>query len=254
LIKASERIGEGDLSYRLEFKRVAHAFNTMAEKLERMLEGQRELLHLISHELRTPPTRINLALEMKNKKRSSEIIKHEIQDINMLIGEILDLSRLDQQGVEKIREKIDLGAVLGKIVHHYSGVRINFDKKLNQIFMYDHPVLIKNAFTNLIDNAVKYGGHDKPIILEVSQNNSTIMIAIKNDGKGTNKDEQVMVFKPFYRGSNDREMGAEGKGPGLTIVKRIIEMNSGIITINSSIEGLTIFTIAIPQYEEMSAQ
>jgi signal transduction histidine kinase len=114
VIEASDRIGRGDLTHRIrydrddDFRKVADAFNTMAVRLSSILSNQRELLQFISHELRTPLARINLALELKDKKRSTEIIKNEIAEIDTLVGEVSELSRLDNMDREVNRVRIDL--------------------------------------------------------------------------------------------------------------------------------------------------
>lgn len=255
LIEASEKIGEGNLSHRInfkknnEFKKVAASFNTMAEKLENMLKSKKDLLHLISHELRTPLTRIKLALEISDTKRSKDIIRTEIDDINELIEEILELSRLDHQEIEKTKEIIELNSLLKETFEKYPDEKFNFISVPINMKIYGHPALIKKAFINLLDNAIKYGNGLIPIKIRLYQRDDNVEIQIENQGEGLDEEDQKLVFKPFFRGPNSLKINAEGKGLGLSIVKKIVEINSGTITFQSSKQGPTRITITVPLYK-----
>ena len=250
LIDASQKIGNGDLSYRLnyykedEFKNVVNAFNTMAEKLENMLKSQRDLLHMISHELRTPLSRISLALELGDFKRSKTIIKLEIKEIDELIESIMELSRLEDEEIGV--EKNDLVEIIYEIIRKYEN--INFDVKMltSNAIVKGKRILLEKAIGNIIDNAVKYTDKKTPINIELYRDNSHFVFKVINSGKGLSEDEIKMIFKPFYRAKNARLGSTDGKGLGLVVANRIIEGIGGTIECKSVQDGPTEFIITIP--------
>jgi len=246
IIQASERIGKGDLSYRIkytrknEFGKMALAFNTMAEKLGSMLEGQRELLHFISHELRTPLARINLALEMKDSKKSHSIIKQEVQDMDSLVEEILELSRMENQDTRE-RQMIDLSDTVKKITLQYPERNINLIINGQETMFRGNPIFINKAITNLIDNAVKYSSPEQSITVRIEEQNKYLLLSVKNTGPGIPSQELDKLWRPFYRGSNSGSV--DGKGLGLLIVKKVVELSGGEVWVESSPEGPTTFYI-----------
>ena len=255
LIEASHRIGNGDLSYRLvykkndEFANVVNAFNIMAGKLEDMLRSQRELLHMISHELRTPLTRINLALELDNFEKSKEIIRDEIKEINELIESIIGLSRLDNEQIGI--EKSDLVKTVKKIIGKYKNINIDVRIAVESAWLKCNKILLEKAIGNIIENAVKYSDKKDPIFIELFRDDDHYVFKVINSGKGIDNEEIKNIFKPFYRGKNATESYKEGKGLGLVVAKRIIETIGGNIECESSKEGPTKFVLRIPVIEKI---
>jgi signal transduction histidine kinase len=253
IMEASRSISNGDLSYRIQYNRdddfgkVASAFNTMAEKLSSMLSNHRELLHLISHELRTPLTRINLALEIQDKEKSAELIKGEIKEIDTLVGEVLDLSRMDYEDRIKDSDTLDLVDMLKGLINKYNRKEIRFDTTVETADISGNEVLLKKAFSNLIDNAVNYSASDTVINIGIIKNGGNYITTVENSGPGLSEKEQVKIWEPFYRGDNSQLNGTPGKGLGLVIVKKAIRLSDGKITVASSSEGPTIFTVSLPE-------
>jgi signal transduction histidine kinase len=253
IMEASRSISGGDLSYRIQynrdddFGRVAGAFNTMAEKLSSMLSNHRELLHLISHELRTPLARINLALEIQDKEKAAEMIKNEIQEIDTLVGEVLDLSRMDYEDQEKGKESFDLVEMLRGIIKKYNNNEIHIVSSFEAAEISGNEMLLKKAFSNLIDNAVKYSSVGTAVSIGVSKTAGNYETTIKNIGPGISEKELEKIWEPFYRGDNSQHNSASGKGLGLVIVKKAVKLSSGSITVKSSREGPTIFTVSLPE-------
>jgi len=252
IIMAAERVGQGDLTYRIQherdddFKKVAHAFNTMTERLVSMLENQRELLHLISHELRTPLARINLALEMKDRKKSQKVIKEEIKEIDDLVEDVLDLSRMDSAQQYKSVEPVDLISMLRSMVEVY-GDKVRFFSNPGVAPVSGNRMLLKKAFSNLIGNAVNYSAGDKPVEIRLSEYGERYRLSFKNSGPGIGKDELSKIWEPFFRGRNSRSC-TQGKGLGLVVVKKAIELSSGSITVESGEYGPTVFTVHLPKH------
>jgi signal transduction histidine kinase len=252
IIEASNRIGHGDLTYRVRYNRdddfgkVADAFNTMAIRLSSMLSNQRELLHFISHELRTPLARINLALELKDKKQSTETIKNEIAEIDELVEKVSELSRLDTIDGDIDRVRIDLVALLKELLEKTGNKNVEFKSGLENAWIITHEILIKKAFSNLIDNALKYSDKEKPVGITLVKDGSDYITTVQNFGPGLSESEINRIWEPFFRGANAGLKNSEGRGLGLVIVKKAIELSSGEIGVTSSPQGPTAFRVKLP--------
>jgi signal transduction histidine kinase len=252
IIEASDRIGQGDLTYRVryerddDFRKVADAFNTMAARLSSMLSNQRELLHFISHELRTPLARINLALELKDKKQSTETIKNEIAEIDELVEKVSELSRLDSIDGDVDRVRVDLVALLQGLLEKTGDRKVEFKSELEYAWITAHELLIRKAFSNLIDNALKYSDKEKPVGVTLVKDGSDYITTVQNFGPGLSESEMNRIWEPFFRGANAGLKNNEGRGLGLVIVKKAIELSSGEIVVISSPQGPTVFRIKLP--------
>jgi signal transduction histidine kinase len=251
VIEASDRIGQGDLSHRIrydrddDFRKVADAFNTMAVRLSSILTNQRELLQFISHELRTPLARINLALELEDRKRSREIIKNEITEIDTLVGEVSELSRLDNMDSGVNRVRIDLIPLLKSLIHDTGEKRAAFEHGPRSALILAHELLIKKAFANLIDNALKYSDKHEPVLISLKADGTDYIVSVQNGGPGLTEREIENIWEPFFRGTNASKRNIEGRGLGLVIVKKAIELSSGEISVQSSPKGPTQFHVKL---------
>jgi signal transduction histidine kinase len=293
IIRAAERVGEGDLTYRIQhdrdddFKKVANAFNSMTERLWAMLTNQRELLHLISHELRTPLTRISLALEVKDRKKSQNVIQDEIKEIDMLVENVLDLSRMDSARYRDV-QSVDIVAIIKGVVEKY-GSSVRFTHDMPEARVNGNELLLKKAFSNLVENAVKYseGGSPvegplespaespvegpvenpserlskdraagpvespaerpvaSPVEIALTGNGKQYRVTFKNCGPGVTEVELPKIWEPFFRGRNARIDETPGKGLGLVIVKKAIELSGGSVTVESRAAGPTVFTVLL---------
>ena len=252
IIEASTSIGKGDLSHRIEygrnddFDKVATAFNTMTAKLSSMLANQRDLLHFISHELRTPLARIRLALELKDSKRSYTLIKEEVEEIDSLIGAVSELSRLDNLDRETNRKELDLVSMLQDLVQRQEGSLL-FNNTHDTATVYTNPLLVRKAVTNLLDNAVKYSDSDSPVEVTLHEKSYAWEISIQNNGPGIPEHEIENIWEPFYRASNAGVTDAEGRGLGLVVVRRSVELCGGSVEVSSSEQGPTLFTLRLPK-------
>jgi two-component system OmpR family sensor kinase len=252
VIEASERIGKGDLSFRIDYKKrddfgkVAAAFNTMASRLNTMLSGQRELLHFISHELRTPLTRVRLALELKDVDRAREIIESEVQEIDSLVEAVSELSRLDSIDRETTREPVDVASLLADIVGAAGEKRIRYEKPAAPLVVSGHEILLKKALGNLVENALKYTDGMEPVEVTLGSQGGYCEVAVRNGGPGIPSQEQERIWEPFFRGTNAVLGKTEGRGLGLVVVKRVVELLRGQVTVGSSPSGPTVFRVRIP--------
>ena len=254
IIEASRSIGEGDLSHRIEygrgddFDKVATAFNTMATKLSSMFTNQRDLLHFISHELRTPLARIRLALELKDRKRSYTLIKDEVEEIDSLIGEVSELSRLDSMDRETSRQQLDLVSLINELIG--SGTqRVRFDSTPDRAPVLCNPLLVRKALSNLLDNAAKYSEQEESVVVALREKSRGWEVSFQNSGPGIPRSEIEKIWEPFYRGSNAGVSNVDGRGLGLVVVRRSVELCGGRVTVSSSEGGPTLFTVWLPAAE-----
>jgi two-component system, OmpR family, osmolarity sensor histidine kinase EnvZ len=226
--RAALRLGRGQPHEPLpekgprELRTVAAAFNRMAANLEGMERDRAMVLAGISHDLRTPLSRLRLALEMSGADaQASDAMIADIDEMDAIIGQFLDFAR----GADEQKEEHDLGEVLGELAEHYA--RIGKDVRL-----IDHPVkpfrfarmAVRRAVANLIDNALRYAG--EPVELELLARNPEVAIEVRDLGPGVPANEVERLKRPFTR-LDDSRAGHGGSGLGLAIVERTAQAHGG---------------------------
>jgi two-component system sensor histidine kinase CpxA len=252
------RIAEGDLSHRARVKRndeigeLGRAFNHMAQRLERMIRGGRELTANVSHELRSPLARIRVAAELLRDKlekgeidqwmRHMDAIGEDIEELDRLIGRILDLSKLEIHEKTIRVEEVNLVDIISgqleklKSVIERKGLNVRTDLPARQVFRGDRETM-GMAFSNLLDNAVKFIPESGLLVLSMVPEEDTLVIRFSNTFQPIPEDELTEIFEPFHRlpGGESR-----GSGLGLAITKKVIEKHDGTIAAANTNEGLTI--------------
>ncbi len=257
------RIADGDLSRRVRIKtgdeigELGLAFNQMAERLERMIIGGKELTANVSHELRTPLTRIRIAEELireqfekgefKGFKRHMDSIREDIDELDALIGRILELSKLDIHETGFKPEKLDISDLLDELLERVEPVKIH--KKLRMstelpsgLTASGDRASLSTAFLNILDNAVKFSPENGEIIISLKTDRDAIVIKITNTFEEMPEEDLARIFDPFYR---SKTSNASGSGLGLSIASKIIRKHSGDIAAANSPEGLEI-TVSLP--------
>jgi len=256
-LKASAiRIAEGDLSHRIpvkgkdEIEELGRSFNRMADELEKMIKGGRELTANISHELRSPLARVRIAQELIRKKleRSEyhDLNRHlcdmqeDIEELDRLIGSILLLSKLDIQETALKLKPIDLSQLLNEIIKRFKpsisrrGLQVMTFLSVNQPIFGDTNAL-KTAFSNILENAVKFAPENDHVIIKTYFEGNYAVITVKNSFEKLTDEELTRIFEPFYRAEQSR---APGSGLGLAITEKIIIKHEGKISAENSPDGL----------------
>jgi signal transduction histidine kinase len=220
-----------------------HTWNDMADRIERLLRGQRELLANISHELRSPLTRVRVALELLPRDEDSEArlgeVEADLTELEKLIEDVLMTSRLDATGLPARPEKVALLPLLKQVVERahnsplQSAQTVTIKEGPELVLLADGS-LLKRAVFNLIENAAKYGA--PPITVSAETRNSTVDIIVSDDGPGIPAAERERVLEPFYRRDkahtqHARGSSASGYGLGLTLARRVVEAHGGSIHI-----------------------
>lgn len=264
LTEAARRLGGGDLGSRVALEDRVHAggrqryrgrrrpdelddltraFNDMAERVERLVHGQQELLANVSHELRSPLARIRVALALLPRDGESEgrlrDVETDLGELDRLIEDVLTTARLGATGLPPHPAPIDVAGLLAELAEQAGRDPLTSGKGVS---VAPGPVpdltadraLIKRALWNLIENAAKYGA--SPITLAATGDGRDVRLSVTDQGEGIAPAERERVLEPFYRLDRARTPHAGGEPPhgfglGLTLAGRIAEVHGGRITI-----------------------
>jgi two-component system osmolarity sensor histidine kinase EnvZ len=229
---AALRLGRGQSHQPLpeegarELRTVAAAFNRMASNLQSMERERAMVLAGISHDLRTPLSRLRLALEMSGApddetRAARDAMVSDIDEIDAIIGQFLDFAR----GTDERKDEHDLDEVLADLAEHYA--RIGKDVRLVshalRPFRFAR-MAVRRAVANLVDNALRYAG--EPVEIEVLARNPSVAIEVRDQGPGIPLNEVERLKRPFTR-LDDSRSGAGGAGLGLAIVERTAQAHGG---------------------------
>ena len=233
LAKAAERFGKGDYieefrpSGALEIRQAGHEFDRMRKRITRHLNQRSEMLSGISHDLRTPLTRLKLQLSFLKDKEISKKMANDIDDMEKMLNDYLQFSS------SQINEKTGsfrLDMLLKEITSRYEYNKINLS--INEKITFNGRLnSIKRCITNILDNAVLYG-KEINVIQRKTMNNITIFI--DDDGPGIPDHEKENVLKPFYRMDESRSQNKSGVGLGLSIASDIIRSHGGNMLLETS--------------------
>jgi signal transduction histidine kinase len=239
LSAAADRIGrdESQVTLReqgpIEIKRAAHAFNSMQERIRRLLEERTLALAAVSHDLRSPITRMRLLVGFLDDRQARDQLDANLDEMAGMVESVLDYMR-DGDSAEQARQT-DLAALLRTICDAATdtGADVTFDGPVRMVQLL-RPVLARRVFSNLIGNAVTYGGNAR---ISLRQAGRRIEIEIADDGPGIPEAELQMVLQPFHRLEKSRNRATGGVGLGLTIASRFIRAEGGTLTLSNRPEG-----------------
>jgi len=220
-----------------EIRLAATAFLDMQERISRQITQRTEMLAGVSHDLRTPLTRMKLQLAMLRKANpdaGKDIgdLETDLVDMEKMIDEYLSFAR--GQGSEEPIE-IDLVDILQEVAEsaRRHGGRIVFEPQA-PLVMPLRPNAIKRCLTNLVENATRHGTH---VAITATRHDDAVEIAVEDDGPGIPADEREAVFKPFYRVDSARNQNTGGSGLGLAIARDVIRGHGGDIRMSESTAG-----------------
>ena len=267
---AARRLASGDLSVRVspalgsrrdEISVLALDFDHMAERIESLLNSQRILLRDISHELRSPLARLNVALELCRKGSEAEIgkslfrIERESGRLNDMIGHLLTLNRVES-GISILEKKrIDLEKMIWEIANDADFEAKSLDRGvkvtvIEACFIEGDEELLRRAIENVARNAVRYtqDGSNVEVSLRCIRNRGDSMglITIRDHGKGVPEASLPHLFQPFYRVGEGRERETGGTGLGLAITEAAVRLHGGTTCAVNSREGGLIIEISLP--------
>jgi two-component system osmolarity sensor histidine kinase EnvZ len=240
LAKAAERFGRGENidEYRpsgaLEIRQAGLEFDKMRKRIMRHLNQRSEMLSGISHDLRTPLTRLKLQLSFIKNEELSKKMSSDISEMETMLNEYLQFT--SSSYLER-NETFDISELIKSTINKYDNDNIS-KKLIPRVYMNGRKNLIQRSLNNIIDNSIKYANK---INLELSKKNNNIIITIDDDGLGIPENEYQNVFKPFYKLDKSRGDSKSSVGLGLSITSDIIKSHGGnIILEKSPINGLRV--------------
>lgn len=255
--KLNTRVGKFIGHHKDEIAALSSEFDRMAEQLEAIVNSKQRLLQDISHELRSPLARLNIAIELAKNKTGSlaetEFSRMETESyrLNALIGEILEFARLDKSIAALHLTSVDLPELLNTIIHdaNYEFGGSSERIKAGQIQpcqLYLDKKLMHRAIENILRNALRYS--DKPVVVSLEHDSAQehVFIKIKDRGPGVPENQLKKIFNPFYRVDTSREKKTGGYGLGLAIASQATKLHQGRITAENRKGGGLSVCIVLP--------
>jgi signal transduction histidine kinase len=236
-----------------ELAELGHDFDRMSAQLRTLMEGQRRLLHDVSHELRSPLARLQAAIGLAHQQpdkigASLERIERESVRMDRLVGELLTLSRLEAASAPPATEPVDLVEMVDQIAddaRFEAGARVDVDAPV-PVTVRGAPDLLWSAVENIVRNAVKHGGADGAVEVALHPEDGSVHIEVLDRGPGLAEEHLGQIFEPFFR-SNPAQNNVDGHGLGLAIAKRVVETHGGRITASNRTGGGLRVTITLPR-------
>ena len=246
-----EALGAGDLTARVEVEgkdeiaALARSFNRAAERIQALVEAQRDTLAAASHELRTPLARIRMAVELLAENGDPALrarVERDVEDLDELIEEILLASRLSTLERPSHLERIDLQALAAE-----EAARAGADFAGEPVTLAGEGRLLARLIRNLLENAAHHAP-GSPALVEVEARDGHALLRVSDRGPGVPEAERERIFEPFYRQTGRREGAADerGVGLGLSLVRQIARRHGGDATCRPREGGGTCFEVSVP--------
>ncbi len=266
IVDALSRIAKGDFTVKLDLKtddedqfgQLIHGINHMAVELGEMERMRQEFISNVSHEIQSPLTSINgFAKALKNidlpedkRQHYLAIIEMESNRLSKISDNLLKLTSLESQHhpFEPRHYRLDkqLRNVVLTLEPNWLAKNIDMDLQLENISLMADEDLMNQVWMNLLSNSIKFTPAAGTISISMTKQIDTITIAIRDNGIGVTPEQQKHVFERFYKADQSRTAENGGSGLGLSIVKKIIDMHYGIITVESMPAEFTTFFVTLP--------
>ncbi|KIE19511.1 osmolarity sensor protein [Vibrio sinaloensis] len=251
LERAAKGVGRGEIPPPIpekgasEIRSVTRAFNQMSKGIQALEEDRALLMAGISHDLRTPLTRIRLATEMMSPEDSylAEGIIGDTEECNEIISQFMDyLKPVNKQSFIEV----DLNDIADDVASSEGGYEVQIETQLYQPMKetLGSPIAIKRAVSNLVVNALRYGNGWVKVSTGITADSKLVWVCVEDNGPGIEQSQIGKLFEPFTRGDTAR--GSEGTGLGLAIVKRIVSQHNGSVIVNNRSGGGLKVQISFP--------
>jgi len=263
---AAARFGDGDLNARARLpggssiRQLCVYFNNMADQIGCLIQSQRDMVNAASHELRTPITRLefglaNLGDTLDDRVARARVhaLRCDVEELDLLVGELLTLGMLERSGPMPALERIDLSAFLRastgvsaeELRIRTTHIEWALAPALKEVVV--EPRSLGRAFSNLMRNALRYA--DGTIRVGAEAVEHGWQLVVEDDGVGIPPEDRLRVFEPFYRLDRSRDRATGGFGLGLSIVRQVIDRHGGEVHIESSPLGGARFVMPIPWHQ-----
>ena len=254
--EAAKRFAKGDFSKRVHVRRtdeigqLSIAFNNMADSLSKSEDTRRSFIANVSHELKTPMTTISGFIDgildgtipETKMMHYLNIVATEIKRLSRLVTTMLNLSRIDSGGLKLNYHHFDITEIVFKSLLSFEArieeksIEIRGLEDSKPVFIDGDPDMIHQVIYNLIENAVKFTNENGYIEVKIVTHKNNVLVSIKNSGQGIPKGDLKFIFDRFYKTDKSRSQDKNGMGLGLYIVKTIVELHNGTISVDS-VEG-----------------
>ena len=224
-------------------RETADAMNKMQERIQELIRNRTLLLAAISHDLRTPITRMKLREQFNTNPDIVEKNNKDLTEMEAMIAEILEFAKQSPMSEKKV--KLDLLSLLQTIHDEMQdlGYSVTLTSPTHKLLITGRSLALKRAFTNIIGNAIKYG---KRADIDIKLRQKHAVISVKDNGPGIPKGDQDKIFDPFYRGETSRSRDTGGSGLGLALTRDIIIAHRGKIEMTNLPEGGLKVTVILP--------
>lgn len=254
IIQGVNKISTGDLKYRIqtrhtdEFQLIAEAFNNMADGLEKMIVSKERLLRDVSHELRSPLTRVGVAADLMKDDALKESVKEDLRKMEGLVSEILESYRLKEGATSLRKSPTPLKELIEAVVADYESTSPGVKAvNLPDVVLNVDGMQIERVLRNLIENSIKYAKPDsKATTVTLEKDRQHWVLKVKDDGIGISKQDLPHIFEPFYRADTVRSPGTSGFGLGLSIAHSIAIAHDGELSVSSQQGKGAEFTLKLP--------
>lgn len=250
-----------------DFDEMAQRIEQLVTRQEQLLQSQRRLLGDISHELRSPLTRLALASGLLQRKVGDDAkpllsrIDRESERLNALIGQLLALARLDVADAPETTEAIELNALLQDIVNDAAFEALSRNVRIEYVacetcVLKGVKDLLRSAFENVLRNAVRYTAAGSPVKVELECNSKLVSVTVSDHGPGIPEEHLPHIFEPFYRVAEARDRQSGGTGLGLAIAERTVRLHGGAVeALNRPKSGLSVcMTFPVMQITSQPSQ
>jgi two-component system sensor histidine kinase CpxA len=275
---ATQKLAAGDLSARAgaprsrrrdEMAELVRDFDSMAERLEKLVKAQSRLLSDISHELRSPLARLNVALALARQRSGDgaqgalERVEVEAERLNELIGRLLTIARLESGDEALQKYPFDLGELITEIAedadfeaqHRQCHVEVSV---ADDCFVLGDPSLLHSAIENVIRNATRYTGDGTTVKVQLERRRGPkgedAVLQVSDSGPGVPPDALEKIFRPFYRIDDARGRRTGGVGLGLAITQRAVRLHGGSVAASNPASGGLMIEICLPLATDQMAE
>ncbi|OJW10908.1 MAG: hypothetical protein BGO49_25715 [Planctomycetales bacterium 71-10] len=260
LQRALDAFGRGGLATRIgstrrdEIGQLARTFDEMAHRIESLLASERRLIQDVSHELRSPLTRLGLAVRLGrggDREAAMGRIKKEADRLSALVDELLRLNSAEEDPHARRRDPVALDELLEDVVDDCAveaeakGCRVDLWVDAPAVVAGD-PELIRRAVENVLRNAVRHAPEGTAVDVSLRSDASLATVAVRDHGEGVPQEHLEDILKPFFRIQDDRSRASGGVGLGLAIARRAVELHGGAIAASSARPGLLV-SIRLPR-------
>lgn len=244
------------LSAHPAFREISTSFNTMAEQLENTELLRRDFINDFSHEFKTPIVSIRgfaklLAREnLTDEQKTAYLraIEEESTRLSVMATNVLSLSKIEKQTILSDVSRFQLSEQLRSSIllleEKWTKKKIELALDFDEYYMEGNEELLREVWINLLDNAVKFSDEGGTVSVSVSDEDQVLCVTVSNTGTSIPKEKQERIFQKFYQA--DASHATSGNGVGLAIVKRIVELHRGQISVKSE-DGVTAFSVALPK-------